>query len=209
MGHEQPTSSAVRISIGQVDLETPNYSSPDSKAAVSMEDTRAQLGSNSSAAVKNDPTNKENEIVVSSGTAEVQRGQEKVEIGAYQKASFATGGTITKSDVLAPPGLVRRETSSRSSSKIQKRRPSSSSGSPCRRAVSYTLQISTTAMFTRTGKEADQELPERAWKSLGWTGDYFWNVTATDAKERNQRSRRDFQVYARGAGQVAVDATGN
>ena len=87
MGHEQPSSSAVRINIGQVDLKTPNYSSPDSKAAVSMEDSRAQLGSNSSAEVKSDPTTKENEVVVSSGSAEVQRGQEKVEIGAYQKAS--------------------------------------------------------------------------------------------------------------------------
>ena len=105
MGHEQPSSSAVRINIGQVDLKTPNYSSPDSKAAVSMEDSRAQLGSNSSAEVKSDPTTKENEVVVSSGTAEVQRGQEKVEIGAYQKASYATGGPITKSDVLAPPDL--------------------------------------------------------------------------------------------------------
>ena len=93
MGHEQPSSSAVRINIGQVDLKTPNYSSPDSKAAVSMEDiSMAQLDSNSSAAVKSDPATKENEIVVSSGSAEVQRGQEKVEIGAYQKASYPTGG---------------------------------------------------------------------------------------------------------------------
>ena len=109
MGHEQPTSSAVRINIGQVDLETPNYSSPDSKAAVSMEDnSKAQLGSNSSAEVKSDPATKENEVAGLRGSAEVQRGQAKVEIGAYSESELPKSGPITKTDVLAPPDLVRR-----------------------------------------------------------------------------------------------------
>jgi hypothetical protein len=78
MGQEKPSSSAVRINIGQVDLKTPNYSSPDSKAAVSVEDTVAEVHSNSSAAVTADPATKHSEIVISNGTAEVQRGQERV-----------------------------------------------------------------------------------------------------------------------------------
>ena len=60
----KPTSVAVRISTGQVDLVTPNFSSPDSKAAVSTEDANAQLRSNSRMAVKNDREKKESEIVV-------------------------------------------------------------------------------------------------------------------------------------------------
>ena len=45
MASNRPTSVAVRISTGSVDLATPNWSSPDSKAAVNVEDASAQLQS--------------------------------------------------------------------------------------------------------------------------------------------------------------------
>ena len=193
MGHEQPSSSAVHINIGQVDLNTPNYSSPDSKAAVSMEDSRAQLGSNSSAAVKSDPTTKENEVVVSRGSAEVQRGQEKVEIGAYQKASYATGGPIAKSDVLAPPDL----SSPRNFEPLIVENPKEASihfeWKPVAQAVSYTLRISTTAMFTRTVKEAAGVTGTGVDISGLDGGDYFWNVTATNAKKENSEVSETFR----------------
>jgi hypothetical protein len=193
MGRERPSSSAVRINIGQVDLKTPNYSSPDSKAAVSMEDSVAQLHSNSSAAVKADPDTKENEIVVSSGTAEVQRGQEKVEIGAYQKASFAAGGPITKSDVLGPPDL----SSPRNFEPLIVENPKAASihfeWKPVPQAVSYTVRISTTAMFTRTVKEAPGVTGTSADITGLDGGDYFWNVTATNAKKENSEVSETFR----------------
>jgi hypothetical protein len=193
MGREQPSSSAVRINIGQVDLKTPNYSSPDSKAAVSMEDSVASLHSNSSAAVKTDPANKENEIVVSSGSAEVQRGQEKVEIGAYQKASYTTGGPISKSDVLAPPDL----SSPRNFEPLIVENPKSASihfeWKPAPQAVSYTVKISTTAMFTRTTKEAPGVTGTSVDISGLDAGDYFWNVTATNAKKENSEVSETFR----------------
>ncbi|MGB9466387.1 MAG: hypothetical protein WBR10_14865, partial [Candidatus Acidiferrum sp.] len=193
MGHEKPSSSGVRINIGQVDLKTPNYSSPDSKAAVSMEDSVAQLHSNSSAAVKADPQNKENEVVVSSGSAEVQRGQEKVEIGAYQKASYTTGGPITKSDVLAPPDL----SSPRNFEPLIVENPKAASihfeWKPVSQAVSYTLRISTTAMFTRTVKEAPGVSGTTVDISGLDAGDYFWNVTATNAKKETSEVSETFR----------------
>jgi len=60
---------AVRINTGAVDLSTPNWSSPNSHAAVSMEDTVAQIRPNSRASVKSDPQSKESEITVASGSA--------------------------------------------------------------------------------------------------------------------------------------------
>ncbi len=193
MGREQPSSSAVRINIGQVDLKTPNYSSPDSTAAVSMENSKAQLHSNSSAAIKTDPDSKENEIVVSSGSAEVQRGQEKVEIGAYQKASYTTGGPITKSDVLGPPDL----SSPRNFEPLIVENPKAASihfeWKPVPQAVSYTVRISTTAMFTRTVKEAAGVTGTSADISGLDGGDYFWNVTATNAKKENSEVSETFR----------------
>ncbi|HEY6386941.1 MAG TPA: hypothetical protein VIX91_14790 [Candidatus Acidoferrum sp.] len=211
MGHEQPSSSAVRINIGQVDLKTPNYPSPDSKAAVSMEDSVAQLHSNSSAAVKTDPTNKENEIVVSSGSAEVQRGQEKVEIGAYQKASYTTGGPITKSDVLAPPDL----SSPRNFEPLIVENPKAASihfeWKPVSQAVSYNLKISTTAMFTRTVKEASGVIGTGVDISGLDGGDYFWNVTATNAKKETSEVSETFRftLVAQGKTQdMVLEITG-
>jgi hypothetical protein len=193
MGREQPSSSGVRINIGQVDLKTPNYSSPDSKAAVRMEDSDAILHSNSSAAVKADPANKENEIVVSSGSAEVERGHEKVEIGAYQKASYTTGGPITKSDVLAPPDL----SSPRNFEPLIVDNPKAASihfeWKPVPQAVSYTLKISTTAMFTRTAKEAPGVTGTSVDISGLDAGDYFWTVTATNAKKESSEVSETFR----------------
>ena len=51
---------------------------------------------NSRASVKNDPQGNNHEIVVSTGSAEVQRGDQKIELTQWQKASFPTGGPIQK-----------------------------------------------------------------------------------------------------------------
>lgn len=206
MGRERPSSSAVRINTGQVDLATPNYSSPDSKATVRVEDANAQLHSNSRAAVKADPENKENEIVVSSGTAEVQRGREKVEIGAWQKATIPTGGPITKADVLAPPGLSLP----RNLEPLIVESPKAASihfeWTEVPQAVSYTLRISTTAMFTKIVREAKDIRGSSVDLSGLDGGDYFWNVTAVDAKKATSEVSETFKftLVAQGKTQEMV-----
>jgi len=102
----RPSSVTVSIQTGAVDLATPYLRSPDSKAAVKSEDATTQLHSNSRAAVKFDPEKKESEVVVSSGTAQVERGQEKIDLVQYEKATIPSTGAIQKSAVLKPPELV-------------------------------------------------------------------------------------------------------
>ncbi len=193
MGRERPSSSGVRINIGQVDLRTPNWSSADSKAAVSVEDSVAQVHSNSHAAVKADPDHKQNEIVVSSGSAELQRGQEKVEIGQYQKAIIPSGGPITKSDVLAPPDL----TLPRNFEPLIVENPREASihfeWKPVSQAVSYTLRVSATAMFTKTVKDIPGISGTSAEVSGLDAGDYFWTVTASDAKKQTSEVSETFR----------------
>lgn len=192
MGHEQPSSSAVRINIGEVNLATPNLT-PGSTAAVSVEDTTAQVRPNSRAAVKADPEGKENEIVVSSGSADVRRGQEHVEIGQYEKATIPSNGPITKSDVLAPPDLV----APRNFEPLTVENPREASvhfeWKPVPEAVTYTLKISATAMFTKTVKE----VPVRGATATDVegldAGDYFWTVTATDAKKKTSEVSETFR----------------
>jgi hypothetical protein len=205
MGNDKPTSVAMRINTGAVDLATPNWSSPDSKAAVSVEDATAQLHSNSRAAVKADPEKKENEIVVSSGSAEVQRGQERIELAQWQKAAITARGPIQKSNVLAPPDLAEPLNLAPIIVENPKTAPVHFEWKPVTEAVSYTLRISTTAMFTKTAGEATVSSTSTDITGLDG-GDYFWNVIATDAKKQNSEVSETFKftLAARGKTQDMV-----
>lgn len=207
----KPTSVAVRINTGQVDLVTGTLNSPDSKAAVSTEYATAQLNSNSSAAVKSDPEKKESEIVVSSGSAQVQRGQERIDLAPYEKLTIPNTGPVQKSTVLAPPEPLEPLNFAPIIAETPKIFPVHFEWKPVPDAVSYTLRISTTAMFTKTVKEAKVTTTSTDISGLD-TGDYFWNLTATDAKKQTSEvsAPLKFTLVAQGKSQsmiLEVDGT--
>jgi hypothetical protein len=207
----RPSSVAVHINTGAVDLRTSNWSSPDSRAAVSTEDAVAQLHSNSSAAVKSDPQKKESEFVVSSGSAQVQRGQEKIDLAPWEKATVSTGGAMQKSNVLAPPDLVEPLNLAPIIAENPKISPVHFEWKPVQDAVSYTLRISTTTMFTKTVKDATVKGTAADITGLD-PGEYFWNVTATDGKKQNSEVSEIFKftLVAQGKSQammLEVDGT--
>ena len=211
MASNKPTSVAVRINTGSVDLATPNWASPDSKAAVSVEDSTAQLHSNSRAAVKADPDKKESEIVMSRGSAEVQRGPERIELAQFQKATLPAGGPITKSDVLAPPDLSEPLNLAPIIGENPKAMNIHFEWKPVQDAVSYTLRISTTTMFTKAVKSATVSGTSAEINGLE-PGDYFWNVIASDAKKRSSEVSETFKftLVAQGKTQemmLEVDST--
>ena len=183
---------AVRINTGAVDLSTPNWSSPNSHAAVSMEDTVAQIRPNSRASVKSDPQSKESEITVASGSAEVRRGSEKVELGQFQKASIPSSGPIKKSDVLAPPDLSQPLNLAPIIVEVPRTTAIRFEWKPVKDAVSYTLRISTTAMFTKMVKQV--KVSSSAVEISGLDGgDYFWNVIAIDANKKTSEVSETFK----------------
>ena len=183
MPTNRATSSGVRINTGGVDMSTPNWTSPGSKAVVSVEDAKAELRPNSRAAVKTDKDTKESEILVSNGSAQVQRGQEQVEVTQYQKVNIPTTGAISKSDVLAPPDLLQPINLTPIIAENPRTTAVHFEWTPVQDASSYSLRISTTSMFTKIAKE----VPKVSGTSVDITGldagDYFWNVTATSAKK--------------------------
>jgi hypothetical protein len=207
----KPTSVAVRISTGSVDLATPNWSSPDSKAAVNVEDASAQLHQNSRASVKNDPQSNNHEIVVSTGSAEVQRGGEKIELTQWEKASFNTGGTMQRSNVLAPPSLVEPLNLAPIINEHPKTTPVHFEWKAAQDAVSYTVRLSTTTSFRSIVKQAKVTTNTADITGLD-PGDYFWNVTAQDAKKQNSEVSETFQftLVAQGKSQdmiLEIDGT--
>ena len=84
--HDRATQVGVHISSGQVDLATGSWEVQGSKAEVSFENAVASLRENSRAAVRSDPETKEQQITVDSGSAELNRGTEHVDIGQYGSA---------------------------------------------------------------------------------------------------------------------------
>ncbi len=211
MGHERPSSSVVSIKTGSVDLSTPSLASPDSKAAVNVEDATAQIHSNSRIAVKANPDQKESEVVVKSGSAEVQRGEERIELAPWQKVNIPTGGPIQKSQVLAPPELVEPLNLAPIIVDNPRSSPVRFEWKPVTDALSYTLRISTTAMFTKTVKEAKASGTSMEVSGLD-AGDYFWNVIATDAKKQTSEVSETFKftLVAQGKSQemlLEIDGT--
>src|SRR5215831_5389417 len=204
----EQTSSAVRINVGQVDLST--APSPNSHASVNAEEFTAVVRPNSHASVKADPTSKEGEITITGGSAEVQRGTDKVEIGTYQKATIPAVGAITKSDVLAPPDLMEP----RNLAPIVAENPKTAGihfeWKPVPDAVSYNLRISTTTMFTKLIRDVKVSTTSADITGLD-AGDYFWNVIATDTKKQASQPSDPFKfsLFAQGKAQeMALEIIG-
>jgi hypothetical protein len=186
------SNTAVRINVGAVDLATPTWTLRDAQAAVSVEDATAFMKQNSRATVKNDPNKNEHEIVVANGGAEVHRGNETIELTQWEKASFPTGGATQKSDVLAPPGLVAPLNLAPIISENPKTALIRFEWQPVDEAVSYTLRVSPTTMFTKMVKQVIVSGTSVEVSGLE-AGDYFWNVTATDAKKETSEFSETFK----------------
>jgi len=200
----KPSSSAIGITTGEVNWATPTRTLAESKAQVRVEDTKAQLGSNSRGAVKADPENKSSEIVVSSGTAQVQRGQERIDLSQWEKATIPNNGPIQKSNVLAPPDLVSPLNLAPIIAENPKISPVRFEWKPVQDAMTYTLRISTTAMFTKT---VTKKVNGTAAEITGLDpGDYFWNVSATDGKKQTSEVSEIFKftLVAQGKSQEMV-----
>lgn len=186
------SNTAVRINTGAVDLATPTWTLRDAQAAVSVEDATAYMKQNSRASVKNDPTKNEHEIVVANGGAEVKRGTETIELTQWEKASFPTGGAIQKSNVLAPPNLVAPLNLAPIIAENPKTQAIHFEWQAVDQAVSYTLRISTTTMFTKLVKQVPVNGTSVEVSGLD-AGDYFWTVTATDAKKETSEFSEMFK----------------
>jgi FecR protein len=179
---DRATQVGVHISAGQVDLATGSWPVPSSKAEVSFGDAVASVHANSRAAVSADPATQQQQITVASGSAELERGDEHVDIGQHQRVEFPTGGPITKSDVLAPPELVEPLNLQPIILADPKHDSVHFSWSSVTTAKQYILQASASNMFNSIVIE--RKVSATSVDISGFDpGDYFWRVRAVDAKD--------------------------
>jgi hypothetical protein len=183
---DRATQVGVHIASGQVDLSTGTWPIPGSKAEVSFENAVASLRANSRAAVLSDPQTKEQQITVDSGSAELQRGNEHVDIGQYERATFTSGGgPVVKTQVMAPPDLVEPLNLQPIIVADPKHHPIHFAWKPSVTAKLYDFQASSTAMFNHIVME--KKTAATSVDISGFDpGDYFWRVRAIN--EKNEMS---------------------
>jgi hypothetical protein len=183
VAQDRATQVGVHLATGQVDLSTGSWQMPGSKAEVSFENAVADARANSRMNVRSDPTTKEQEVTVDTGSAELDRGSEHVDIGQYERATFSAGSaaTIVKTQVLAPPELSEPLNLQPIILADPKRDPVHFAWKPSATAKEYDLQASTTTAFSHIVME--RKTTATAVDIAGFEpGDYFWRVRAIDEK---------------------------
>jgi len=163
-------------------------------------------------AVRSDPSTQEQEITAASGSAQLDRGGEHLDIGQWERASFPTnGGQVTKTQVLAPPELVEPLNLSPIIVADTKHDPIHFSWKPVTTARSYEFQVSTTSMFNRV--VTDKKIATNTVDITGLDpGDYFWRVRAIDEKNATSDESDSFKFTLVNQGKeqemlLEVDAT--
>lgn len=187
-----PSSVGVHISAGAVDLTTGSWQIPGSKAEVSFQDAVASLRPNSRADVRTDPNTNHNEITVAAGGADVKRGSEQVEVGQWQRATFTSGGPITKTDVLAPPGLVEPVNLQPIIVPDPKHASIRFEWKTVPSAREYELQVSDSSAFSKL--LVDHKTVDTTDEITGLAaGQYYWTVKAIDTKNAVSEPAGAFQ----------------
>jgi hypothetical protein len=205
VGHDSETRVAMHITSGAVDLTTGTWESPNSKAEVSFQNAVASVKQNSRAAVRSNPETNQGDITVSSGTAELATtdGRQHVEIGKWERVTVPpAGGTMIKTNVLAPPDLAEPLNLQPVIVPDPKRAPVHFEWKPVPEAVAYRIRVSTTSMFSRIVE--DRNVTGTSADIAGFDpGDYFWDVLATDAQKHVSEASETFKftLATQGKGQ--------
>ncbi|HEY2646776.1 MAG TPA: FecR domain-containing protein [Candidatus Acidoferrales bacterium] len=213
VGRDSETRVAMHITSGAVDLATGTWDSPKSKAEVSFSNAVASVQQNSRAAVRSDPKTSETEITVSAGAAQLSTsdGRQRVDIGRWERVVVPpSGGTLVKTNVLAPPDLAQPLNLQPLIVPDPKHAPVKFEWKPVPDAVSYELRISTTSMFSRIVE--DRKLTGTSTEVTGFDqGDYFWDVIATDQEKRvsSPSDTFKFTLATQGKGQEMLLEVGS
>ncbi len=205
MTQDRATVVGVHITSGAVDLATSSFEVENSKAEVSFENARASVKQNSRVAVRSDPDSKQHEITVAQGQAEVQRGNERVELGRFERITFPTGGAVTKQRVIAPPELTQPMHLTPITVTDPKRAAVRFEWKPVTGAVAYQLSVSASSMFTTMVAEKHTSSTSVEVTGLD-AGDYFWSVKAVDAKKQVSEPSETFKfsLYLQGKSETML-----
>jgi hypothetical protein len=200
----QQTSVAVNVTTGTVDLATGTYVQ-GSKSQVMVDGATASLAPESAARVRKDPKSEQDEFLITKGTGTVQRGDDKVQLTDWEKASFkADSGPLEKIKEIGPPTPISPANMmpifTPSDSK-----PIEFSWTPMANAKGYRLQVSRNPYFSSL--ILDRKVASSAVIVSGLVeGPYYWMVQSYDAngKESVESEKNRFTIITKEAASGAI-----
>ena len=203
LNESQQTKVAVQVTTGTVDLTTATYKQ-GSSSSVRVAGAEARFSPDSSAEVHNDPRTDDHQILVKKGTGEVQRGDEVVVLGGYEKVSFqADSKQMAKEKVIAPPTLMNPANmlpifGGPSQTVVFE-------WTPVTNATTYHVRVSRNPFFSSVVLEKKIAATQLKVSGLA-EGAYYWVVQAADAKgkESAESEKNRFQIIAKGAPDVGL-----
>lgn len=200
IGGQSAAQTSVSIKSGAVDLTTGTAA-----AEVAFEDAVARVNQNSRANVRSDSETKQHEITLTAGSGEVIRHGETIPIVQFERVSFETGGSAAKSKILAPPDLLTPLNLQPLVVEDARQFAIKFEWKPVAGAVEYHLRISSSSTFSEIAQERKTPAATVTLSGLG-AGDYFWVVTAIDAKKgQSQPSEvHKFTLAERAKGQTML-----
>jgi len=186
----QQTKVAVQVSSGHVDLATSNLAT-GSKSEVIVAGATASLASESSAQVRNDSKKDNYEILVKTGTGEVKRGDETVQLSNFEKVSFkADAKSMTKDKELQPPTLLDPGNmisvfTGGSATTVE------FTWTPVTSAKGYKIGLAKNAYFTEMIGEKAVDVPQVRMPLP--VGQYYWSVKSIDNRNKPSMESERFR----------------
>ncbi|MFN8009535.1 MAG: FecR domain-containing protein [Terriglobia bacterium] len=176
----------VRVSSGAVDLSTARREVNNSTAAVSAAMATALVNPESRMAVESNPDKKTAQFSVQRGSARVTKGDESIQIGAYERV-VAEPAHLIKEKVLAPPDLLAPNNIKPVLAKegVSTKIPFTWTGVP--EAAAYRFRLSNSSVFSKVLKEEVIRGGTRYTLSGLEEGTYYWAVSSIDAKGQTSR----------------------
>ena len=169
------TNVSVQVTTGEVDLSTTKF---EGESKVVFANAVARIAQDTRASVRSDPKSQTSQLTMTQGHAEVLRGSEKVELGAYEQVSFqADSSTMERRRVVGPPMLLTPVNQAPVIAGEGSRTEVTFVWSPVPTARNYRLRLSTSPIFSTL--VYDRRVPSSTVKVPALTeGVYYWAVSS-------------------------------
>jgi len=197
MNPNQTTRVAVQVTVGTVDMATPNNPMRGSKSEVIVNGARGDIDPESAATANVNPHLDQSEILLRRGSGEVSRGPETVKLLPNEKVTFNSDDNkkMVKGREIGPPVLIEPP-NLRPVFVPPGSKGVSFSWSEVEGAKRYRIKIAKTAYFAPP-LEMDKEVSFTQVVVSGLTeGQYYWQVQSLDenGKLSSDSERNRFSV---------------
>jgi len=179
------TNVSVQVTTGEVDLSTTKF---EGESKVVFVNAVARIAQDTRASVRSDPKSQTSQLTMTQGHAEVLRGSEKVELGAYEQVSFqADSSTMERRRVVGPPMLLTPVNQAPVIAGEGSRTEVTFVWSPVPTARNYRLRLSTSPIFSTL--VYDRRVPSSTVKVPALTeGVYYWAVSSIGENGKESQS---------------------